>query len=130
MRQLFVFLAVFLVGCAPTLLEQHVRAADALRTTNESAVEAIRRACPPEIASDGCEVVRNDQHAFADAHAAWVQAMQGDRQDDQWNSPTDRAALTAVAASYTKLADDAQHYLGVTLDPPPESFRALASGAP
>ena len=109
-----VVLSVFLVtlsalyACAPTTLDLHVRSASEFRLLNDQALPPLRAFCPPDNESEPCAQVTAAQHAFVDAHVAWVIALQSDVSANRWRFPEDTAEVVAFCHAFRFLVEKAE----------------------
>jgi hypothetical protein len=112
-----------LSGCVS--MSTHAGAADSLRTWNDGAVETIETTCrvkalaaarnpdvePDQAEADAagvlatCQDVRDAQHLFAAAHAAWVGYLLQSLRDDDFDPEASLALARDAASHFTPMLE-------------------------
>ncbi len=113
-------------SCGPTTLDRHIHSAADVLVVNQEAVTAIRAVCATTSAPEGCAEATRTQHAFVDAHSAWVTRLDAERRAEHWRRPEGvRSAARAVLDAYeaTRAASVA---LGIMLPEAPASLETSA----
>lgn len=103
MRLLALSFALALCACSSTLLDAHVRSANELRLANDQAIAPMRALCPTSDANEACAQLTLAQHAFIDAHVAWVHALQTEVAEGNWRRPNDNAEVAALCNAWRAL---------------------------
>lgn len=96
-----------LAGCGPKLLDQHVFAANDFRLASDQALAPLRAFCPSSEASPECARVYDAQHAYVDAHVAFVLQLHAEADANRWRHPDDHRELVALCVAYRAYADAA-----------------------
>ena len=109
MRLLLILPLLLVLGCKESLLEQQIRVAMNVLTSEHDAREGILVACPSRDTSPQCEVLYTSQNNLADAHTAYVRALDEAANADQWSRPQMQEAqrvLCQALRTYMTYAED------------------------
>lgn len=101
-------LTLVLAACNPKALDLHVLAAHDFRLASDQAIAPLRAFCPSAEASPECGRVYAAQHAYVDAHVAFVMRLRNEAAMNRWRRPDDeheRQELCRTYAAYAEAAD-------------------------